>query len=114
MSNVLQSEMRLHEGILAALTLQDTWSDRLPQQQELARRLEEAIANLRKAVLADEASAHIEDRLLPLLFNLQEVIAGSKRSLETVLTFAQALDDCDTDHRQFLQHHAATLSEGID
>jgi hypothetical protein len=114
MSAVLQSEVRLHEGILAALTLQDAWSDRVPEQRELAARMEQAIANLRTAVQTDAAGARLEARLLPLLFNLQEAIAGSKRSLATVLAFAQTLEDRDAEHRKFLQQHAAVLAEGTE
>jgi hypothetical protein len=117
MSSVLQSEIRLHEAILAALTLQASWSDRADrplEQRALARRLEQAIARLKEAIQADQDRTRIAPRLLPLLFNLQEAIAGVKHSLQLLQTFAQIQKNGDEEHRQFLDSHVARLVEGIE
>jgi hypothetical protein len=114
MSRVLQSEIRLHEGILAALTMQDSWSDRVQEQKALAQRMEHAIAQLKEAIQTDQARARIAPRLLPLLFNLQEALDGAKRSLQLVQAFAETLQNGDQDHRRFLESHAARLAESIE
>ena len=114
MSSVLQSEIRLHEAILAALTMQASWSDRAQEQTAFAQRLEQAIAQLKEAIQADQDRARVAPRLLPLLFNLQEAIDGVKRSLQLVHALTQTRKNGDEEHRQFLDSHAARLTEGIE
>jgi hypothetical protein len=85
MSTVLQSEIRLHEGILASLTLQSSSDSNAANREEVTARMEQAIANLKDAVRSDETGAQRE-RLLHLLFNLQEMIAAFKISLQSLTT----------------------------
>ena len=99
MSTVLQSEIRLHEGILASLTLQNR-SHSAASAAEITARMERAIANLKDAVRSDEIAAQ-HHRLLHLLFNLQEMIAAFKISLESL-------------HAATEETHFAGLTEGID
>jgi hypothetical protein len=115
MAAVLQSEVRLHEGILASLSLQAAvWDQHVQERVEVATLLEDAIANIKAAVRADEMNGQIQDRRLYLLFNLEELIQGLKISFDALLAYKQQLKKPDEAYSAFLDRHAAAFAEGID
>ena len=114
MSVVLQSEIRLHEGILANLALQDVCEEHVQERVEIAIQLEEAISKLKAAVKSDEANGVIADRLPHLLFNLQDMIARLKASLVMVSAYQQRIEGKDAAYCTFLAKHTAALADGID
>jgi len=111
---VLQSEVRLHEGILASLALQDTWEEHVQERVQIANQLEQAIANLKAALKTDETNGLIADRMLHLLFNLQEMIARLRASLDLVLAYRHKVECKDAAYSAFLAKHPGALADGID
>jgi hypothetical protein len=114
MGAVLQSEVRLHEGILASLTLQAAWNDDVPEWIGRTTELEEAIASLKAAIRTDGNAGRIPDRLLNLLFNLEELIQEVKATINILSAYRQKLASVDTNYISFIDRLAGVLAEGVD
>ncbi len=112
MRDVLQSEIRLHEGILAGLTLQNP-NGTTVDPAEVAARMEHAITNLKEAVQSEEIAAQ-HGRLLNLLFNLQEMIAAFKLSLQNLYDKHETLPSSLANGIEWMEDLAETWSLSLD